>query len=167
VTFEKENLICVGILLEAKGLKGEVLIKYFAENSSTFSDYSYFFLGKEKKEYKVSNFSTRKEHFLVKLHGVDRRTEAEALKGKEVFIENLQLKKLGEDAWYHNQLIGLAVENSSDQRVGSIAAIYNFGAGDILEIKLTNNKLEMIPFTKDFVLEIILNDKIIIAKMDS
>jgi 16S rRNA processing protein RimM len=148
VTFEKENLICVGILLEAKGLKGEVLIKYFAENPSTFSDYSYFFLGKEKKEYKVSNFSTRKEHFLVKLHGVDRRTEAEALKGKEVFI-------------------GLAVENSSDQRVGSIAAIYNFGAGDILEIKLTNNKLEMIPFTKDFVLEIILNDKIIIAEMDS
>jgi len=53
-----------------------------------------------------------------------------------------------------------------DIKFGIIKAIYNFGAGDILEIKLINNKIEMIPFNKDYVLDIILDDKVIISDMD-
>ena len=53
------------------------------------------------------------------------------------------------------------------KKFGIIEAIYNFGAGDILEIKLINNKTEMMPFNKDFVLEIIINDKIIVSDMEN
>ena len=51
--------------------------------------------------------------------------------------------------------------------VGEVKAIYKFGAGDILEIKLISGKIEMIPFTKDFVQEIKINNKLIIKEMDN
>ncbi|GIS05671.1 MAG: hypothetical protein CM15mP109_04270 [Candidatus Dadabacteria bacterium] len=50
--------------------------------------------------------------------------------------------------------------------IGEIEAIYNFGAGDVIEIKLISGKIEMIPFTKDFVIDVKINSKLIIREID-
>ena len=163
---KKDDLILVGAISCAKGLKGEVLIKYFAQNPSVFKNYSYIFIGPLRAKYSINRCTSQKENISVTFNEINDRTEAEKLKGQEIFIEKTQLKDLNEDEWYHQDLIGLKVETLEGKKLGIIKAIYNFGAGDILEIKLTNNKIEMIPFNKDFVLDIILNDKVIISDMD-
>ncbi len=163
---KKDDLILVGAISVAKGLKGEVLIKYFAQNPSVFKNYSYIFIGPLRAKYSIDRCTSQKENISVTFNEINDRTEAEKLKGQEIFIEKTQLKDLNEDEWYHQDLIGLKVETLEGKKLGIIKAIYNFGAGDILEIKLTNNKIEMIPFNKDFVLDIILNDKVIISDMD-
>ena len=163
---KKDDLILVGAISGAKGLKGEVLIKYFAQNPSVFKNYSYIFIGPLRAKYSIDRCTSQKENISVTFNEINDRTEAEKLKGQEIFIEKTQLKDLTEDEWYHQDLIGLKVETLEGKKLGIIKAIYNFGAGDILEIKLTNNKIEMIPFNKDFVLDIILNDKVIISDMD-
>ena len=163
---KKDDLILVGAISAAKGLKGEVLIKYFAQNPSVFKNYSYIFIGPLRAKYSIDRCTSQKENISVTFNEINDRTEAEKLKGQEIFIEKTQLKDLNEDEWYHQDLIGLKVETLEGKKLGIIKAIYNFGAGDILEIKLTNNKIEMIPFNKDFVLDIILNDKVIISDMD-
>ena len=163
---KKDDLILVGAISGAKGLKGEVLIKYFAQNPSVFKNYSYIFIGPLRAKYSINRCTSQKENISVTFYEINDRTEAEKLKGQEIFIEKTQLKDLNEDEWYHQDLIGLKVETLERKKLGIIKAIYNFGAGDILEIKLTNNKIEMIPFNKDFVLDIILNDKVIISDMD-
>tara|TARA_E500000178_G_C16875137_1_gene686299 strand:+ start:112 stop:615 length:504 start_codon:yes stop_codon:yes gene_type:complete len=166
VISKKDDLILVGAISVAKGLKGEVLIKYFAQNPSVFKNYSYIFIGPLRAKYSIDRCTSQKENISVTFNEINDRTEAEKLKGQEIFIEKTQLKDLNEDEWYHQDLIGLKVETLEGKKLGIIKAIYNFGAGDILEIKLTNNKIEMIPFNKDFVLDIILNDKVIISDMD-
>ena len=163
---KKDDLIRIGAILGAKGLKGEILVKYFSENFSAFKNYSYFFIGNINNKFNVTNFSIRKENISVSLKQINSRTDAEKLKGQEIFIEKIQLKDLEGDEWYHQDLIGLDVELSTGKKIGIIEAIYNFGAGDILEIKLINNKTEMMPFNKDFVLEIIINDKIIVLDLE-
>ena len=163
---KKDDLILVGAISGAKGLKGEVLIKYFAQNPSVFKQYSYVFIGPSRDKYSIDRYSSQKENLSVTFNEINNRTEAEKLKGQEVFIEKIQLKDLNEDEWYHQDLIGLSVETLEGKKFGIIKAIYNFGAGDILEIKLMNNKIEMIPFNKDYVLDIILDDKVIISDMD-
>ena len=163
---KKDDLILVGAISGAKGLKGEVLIKYFAQNPSVFKNYSYIFIGPLRAKYSIDRCTSQKENISVTFNEINDRTEAEKLKGQEIFIEKTQLKDLNEDEWYHQDLIGLKVETLEGKKLGIIKAIYNFEAGDILEIKLTNNKIEMIPFNKDFVLDIILNDKVIISDMD-
>ena len=97
---------------------------------------------------------------------INSREEAEVLKKKDVFIDSNQLNKLGVENWYHSDLIGLSVETPKGDLIGEIRAIYNFGAGDVIEIKLISGKVEMIPFTKDFVIDVKINSKLIIRKID-
>ena len=49
---KKDDLIRIGAILGAKGLKGEVLVKYFSENFSAFKNYSYFFIGNINNKFK-------------------------------------------------------------------------------------------------------------------
>ena len=60
----------------------------------------------------------------------------------------------------------MSVETPKGDLIGEIEAIYNFGAGDVIEIKLICGKIEMIPFTKDFVIDIKINSKLIIREID-
>ena len=74
---------------------------------------------------------------------------------------------MDDETWYHSEIVGLSVETMKGNLVGEVKAIYNFGAGDIIEIKLISGKIEMIPFTKDFVQDIKINNKLIIKEMDN
>ena len=69
-----------------------------------------------------------------------------------------KLPALSGNTFYHHDLIGLKVHSSREVLLGDVHALYNFGAGDILEIKTLEGKLEMLPFTKDCVPEIRLEE---------
>ena len=123
---KKDDLILVGAISGAKGLKGEVLIKYFAQNPSVFKNYSYIFIGPLRAKYSIERCTSQKENISVIFNEINDRTEAEKLKGQEIFIEKTQLKDLNEDEWYHQDLIGLKVETLEGKKLGILKAIYNF-----------------------------------------
>ena len=75
------------------------------------------------------------------------------------------LPDLKEDEFYHTDLIGLEVKNSNGDTIGEVNAMYNFGAGDIIELKLNEGSLEMLPFTKDYVPTINIKEHYIIVEM--
>jgi 16S rRNA processing protein RimM len=167
VVDEENNLIFIGVVGNAKGLKGNVQINYFAKDLSKFKSYKYFYVGEKKEKLKIQKHFISSDNFSLKFFDINSREEAESLKNKDVFIESTQLKKLDDESWYHSEIIGLSVETMKGNLVGEVKAIYNFGAGDIIEIKLISGKIEMIPFTKDFVQDIKINNKLIIKEMDN
>jgi 16S rRNA processing protein RimM len=167
VVDEENNLIFIGVVGNAKGLKGNVQINYFAKDLSKFKSYKYFYVGEKKEKLKIQKHFISGDNFSLKFFDINSREEAESLKNKDVFIESTQLKKLDDESWYHSEIIGLSVETMKGNLVGEVKAIYNFGAGDIIEIKLISGKIEMIPFTKDFVQDIKINNKLIIKEMDN
>jgi 16S rRNA processing protein RimM len=167
VVDEENNLIFIGVVGNAKGLKGNVQINYFAKDLSKFQSYKYFYVGEKKEKLKIQKHFISGDNFSLKFFDINSREEAESLKNKDVFIESTQLKKLDDESWYHSEIIGLSVETMKGNLVGEVKAIYNFGAGDIIEIKLISGKIEMIPFTKDFVQDIKINNKLIIKEMDN
>ena len=164
---EENNLIFIGVVGNAKGLKGNVQINYFAKDLSKFKSYKYFYVGEKKEKLKIQNHFISGDNFSLKFFDINSREEAKSLKNKDVFIESKQLRKLDDESWYHSEIVGLSVETMKGNLVGEVKAIYNFGAGDIIEIKLISGKIEMIPFTKDFVQDIKINNKLIIKEMDN
>jgi 16S rRNA processing protein RimM len=50
--------------------------------------------------------------------------------------------------YYHADLIGLPAISTSGEALGTVAAIENFGAGDVIEIQRPNGKRFMIPMTE-------------------
>lgn len=155
----EDKRICIGAIVGVHGIKGEVKVKSFTEPDTNVDKYGVVEnkSGNQKFELKVVGHS--KELLRVKIKGINDRTAAEALIGNGFYINREVLPELeDEDEFYEADLIGLEVRQDN-QVIGTVAGLYNFGAGEIIEIKLkSNGKLEMLPFTKAYVPEVKVSD---------
>lgn len=155
-----EKRVCLGVIVGAHGIRGEVKVKSWTEADYDIGAYGKLQNKDASKLFVLKVVGHSKELLRCKIKGVDDRNAAEALIGTELYVSRDVLPELEEEEYYQTDLIGLKViEQSSGQNIGVVSGIYNFGAGDILEIKLqSTGKTEMIPFTKQYVPEIKISD---------
>lgn len=151
----EDKRICIGAVVGVHGIKGEVKVKSFTEPDTNVDKYGSVENKNASRKFELKVVGRSKELLRVKIKGVDDRNAAEALIGTGFYIDRGVLPELDdEDEFYEADLIGLKVL-MDNQEIGCVAGLYNFGTGEIIEIKLkSNGKLEMIPFTKAYVPEI-------------
>ena len=95
---------------------------------------------------------------------MDDRNEALALKGTGFYVDKSVLPELEEEEFYHTDLIGLEAQDEAGNFLGEVIGVYNFGAGDMLDIKTSETgKSEMVPFTKAYVPVVNIKDGYIIV----
>ncbi|MDR1026017.1 MAG: ribosome maturation factor RimM [Lactobacillus sp.] len=159
-----ENKICLGVITGVHGIKGEVKVKSFTEIPEDIDQYGQVESQDGSKKFDIKVVGNSKELLRVKIKGVDDRNAAESLKGTEFYVSRDLLPDLDEEEFYHTDLIGLNVKSPDGEVIGKVLALYNFGAGDLIEIKFnSDNKVEMIPFTLAYVPEINIKDAIIVS----
>lgn len=146
-----ENRLCLGVITGAHGIRGQVRIKSFTADPEQLTAYGALSDAKGDKVFKLTVNGQSKGQLIAKIKGVNDRNAAEDLKGQELFIERSRLPAPDEEEFYHADLIGLAVETIDGEAYGTVKAVHDFGAGDILDIKLTSGKGAMLPFTKETV----------------
>jgi 16S rRNA processing protein RimM len=76
------------------------------------------------------------------------RTAAEALRGTLLTVPRSALPPLEEGEYYHADLLGLAAVSDTGEPLGTVVAVENFGAGDILEIERPDGKRFMVPMNE-------------------
>jgi 16S rRNA processing protein RimM len=158
--------VLVAKIVATKGLKGEVKIKSFTQDLESIFDY--VLVDENNASYEITEAYFKGDILVAKLDGINNINQAENLINKDLFVLKSSLPKLEEDTFYHMDLINLDVVDSiTKEKIGSVVALYNFGAGDLLEIKKLDNSLEMINFNKNNVPEINLEKKYIIVVMPS
>ena len=91
---------------------------------------------------------------IAALAGVESREAAEALKGVALFAADAGLPPATEGEYYTGDLVGLAVRGAGGTEIGRVAGVYNFGAGDVVEIAFTEGSVEMYPFQAAFFPEV-------------
>lgn len=149
------SLFCAAVIASAHGLHGHVKVKCFLEDPALLKTYSPFSNEEGDPIYTVKKvLSQDKDVLLVSFDGVTNRTDAECLRGKKLMLDPKRLPSLAEDTYYHKDLIGLSVISREGKDLGTVHALYNFGAGELLEVKTSNKTLHMIPFTHDMVPEV-------------
>ena len=155
----EDKRICIGAIVGVHGIKGEVKVKSFTEPDTNVDKYGAVENKNGSRTFELKVVGRSKELLRVKIKGIDDRTAAEALIGNGFYINRDVLPELDdEDEFYEADLIGLEVRQDN-QVIGTVAGLYNFGAGEIIEIKLkATGKLEMLPFTKAYVPEIKVSD---------
>jgi len=106
--------------------------------------------------FEVLDVRESKNIVVVRFRGINDRTAAEALNGLELYIEreNLPDEELEDDEFYYTDLEGLEVIDASGKSYGTISGIYDFGAGNLLEVKGSGRRPALIPFSEAAVLEI-------------
>lgn len=148
-TFMKNTDILLAVIGAPHGIKGEVRVKSFTDDPLAFADYGKLH-DRDGRKYQVIGARVSKTVVVTRFKSVDSREKAEALKGVELFVERSKLPDVeDEDEFYMADLIGLEAVSPDGQRLGVVKEVYDFGAGDILEIKLEGGKPELFPFTKE------------------
>lgn len=144
-----ENLILVGVIKSCHGIKGHVILKSFTDPTIKIIEKE---LVNESGE-KVSIIPIKqnnKGELICRFNDVNTREEAEGLKGYKIFCLRSNLPELLEDEFYIADLQNLSVLNQDNNKIGKIKNIFNFGAGDIIEVEFLDRVTELLPFNKDF-----------------
>jgi len=142
-----DNLICVGAIMGAFGVRGEVRLKSFCANPADIENYSP--LSTESGvSYEIVLTGTVKGGFGASLSGVSNKEAADALRGTRLYARRQDLPSLPDDEYYHSDLIGLTVLDTGGAELGKVTSVQDFGAGDILEIYGKGMKeAALLPFT--------------------
>jgi 16S rRNA processing protein RimM len=139
--------VCVARIGAAHGLRGEVRLWTFTEDPLAVKHYGPLSTGDGARQFEVTHARPAKDHLVATLKGVTTRDEAERLNGTDLYVARDKLPTTDEGEFYHADLIGLAAVDVAGKPLGTVAAIHNFGAGDIIEIAPAHGPTLMLPFT--------------------
>ncbi|MFG1301099.1 ribosome maturation factor RimM [Xanthobacter sp. V3C-3] len=138
------------------GVKGEVRLFVFTEDPGAILDYDPLTDATGRRAFRIAALRAGKDHFVARLEGITDRTAAEALTNVDLFVARDALPPPeDEDTFYHADLIGLQVVDEAGAVIGTVTALHDFGAGDILEyapaVPEAKARTLMVPFTRDAV----------------
>ncbi|WP_082914897.1 ribosome maturation factor RimM [Paramagnetospirillum marisnigri] len=140
--------VCVGVVVGVHGVRGAVKVKSFTEEPKDIGYYSPVEDETGSRKFRLKVTGEAKGSVIATLEGISDRDAAEALKGTRFWVARERLPKSTEDEFLYSDLIGLAVEDEGGERLGTVAAVHDFGAGDVLDIALAPKGNLMVPFTK-------------------
>ncbi|KPF80923.1 16S rRNA-processing protein RimM [alpha proteobacterium AAP38] len=144
--------ICVAQIIGSHGVHGRLRVKSFTADPEAVFDYNPLTDEAGARSFTLRMTGMGKDHFLVEATGVKGRDAADALKGVKLFVPRDRLPGLeDEDEFYHADLIGMETVTEGpegDTAFGTIKAIHDFGAGDVLELVHVSGKTVFIPFSR-------------------
>lgn len=144
--------ICVGAIAGAFGVRGEVRLKSFCAEPEAIAGYGPLWTEDGARSFSVTLTRGVAGGLAGRLSGVTTKEAADALRGTALFADRARLPHLPDDEFYHADLIGLPVQDTGGAPLGTVRAIYNHGAGDILEIHAPGRKTALLlPFTRAMV----------------
>ena len=149
MSISPSQFIQVGKLGRPKGTKGLLRFHSFLNDDRDINKFKEFFLeNKELITIKLVSFD--KKSPLVTLNNFIDRNAIEKFVNQKVYLERNKLKPTQENEFYFHELEGLDVLNSTEEIVGKVSSVVNFGAGDLLEIHfIKSQKNEFFRFTKE------------------
>lgn len=155
--------VCLGTIVGVHGVQGAVRIKSFTAVPADIAAYGAVSDESGERRFEVKVLGEARGAVLARLSGVANRDAAEALRGLRLYVPRAALPKTNEDEFYHADLIGLPVETREGAPLGSVRAVHNFGAGDILELRDESGRELLLPFSDAVVPEIDLANGRIVA----
>ena len=149
-----KQLICIASCSGAFGVRGEVKIKSFTEVPEDCFAYGPLRDGDGHVFLNITSHRPVKNGFAVTCTEVETREQAQALSGTKLYVRRADMPTPDEDEFYFEDLIGCDVKTTDGKRMGKVLAVYNHGAGDLLEISGGTDKqgnahgMFFHPFTK-------------------
>ena len=144
----ERKMVCIGAVAGAHGVRGNVRIKPFTDAPEDVAAYGPVTDAGGARAFELSLVGESGGTVIARLSGIADRDAAEALKGLRLHVPRERLPAPGEDEFYHADLIGLRVVDSEGRAAGTVHALHDFGAGDLIEIRRPSRRLVLLPFTQ-------------------
>lgn len=143
--------VLLAAIIGPQGLKGAVKAKIFTAAPDALTRYGVLF-DRHGRRFEITAVRPGKPgEAVMSFQGIESREEAEALKGTNLFVAREALPAVAQEEFYHADLIGLEARDSESRVLGKVAAIHNFGAGDVIEIARPDGDSVLLAFTRESV----------------
>ena len=144
----RSDRICVGAFAGSFGVSGEVRLKSFCAEPEAIASYGALFTEDGSRSFVLKLTRPVAGGLGARVTGITTMEQAEALKGLSLFVDRSKLPNLPDDEYYHSDLIGLEARDTGGSLLGTVSAVHNHGAGDLLEISGAGRKQALLlPFT--------------------
>jgi 16S rRNA processing protein RimM len=144
----EDDLICVGHILGAQGIRGELRVFSDTSPRENILKYGPWYI-ERGENLELSEVSGRLQgrQVIARLAGIEDRNQAEELTGCRILIRREQLPRLQDGDYYWSDLIGLKVESLQGEPLGVVASMLETGADDVMV--LSGERERLIPFVID------------------
>lgn len=173
---KRSNLITVGLITGVFGIKGWVKVKSYTQPAESLINYQPWWLKTRHgvKPVELAEHQSHSDGWIVRLAGVEDRTQAEIYARCEIAIERNVLPTLGEDDFYWHQLIGLKVVSIYGGKtvpLGSVSKMMETGANDVIVVKpdasSVDDRERLVPYVfGDYVTEVCMEQGVIKVDWD-
>jgi 16S rRNA processing protein RimM len=152
VAAQSPTRVCVGRIGAAHGTRGEVKLWSFTADPMAIKHYGALATEDGARTFTIAALRPGKDFLVARLAGIDDRTAAEQLTNLDLYVARERLPEAETDEFYHADLIGLAVVDRSGRALGTVVAVHDFGAGDLIEVRPPQGSTTvMLPFTETVV----------------
>jgi 16S rRNA processing protein RimM len=134
--------VVLAVITGAHGVTGEVRLKLFTDDLTPYRTFNGGALTLKSLRNGIARFAE-----------IPDRNAAERLRGTELTVPRSALPPLEEGEYYHADLLGLSCVSTKGESLGTVVAIDNFGAGDVIEIERPDGKRFMVPMRTEAVPE--------------
>ncbi|MEM8575468.1 MAG: ribosome maturation factor RimM [Pseudomonadota bacterium] len=146
--------LLVGEIGAAQGLKGEVRLRSYTQEPTDIAAYGPLRNEAGTKTIEIDRVRVTPKALIARIKGVATREAAEALNRTKLYISREALPQPTDDEWYVADMIGLKAVSPDGAPLGTVAAVHNFGASDIIEIAPDEGPSYLVAFTDDTVPEV-------------
>jgi 16S rRNA processing protein RimM len=144
-----QDLVLLGKILSAHGLKGHVKVWSYCELPYNLVSYGALTDKTGKHTFELSLESQTSGGMIASIKGIKSREAAEALRNTELYVSRDKLPETKAGEYYQNDLIGMPVYKTDGSAFGHVGGFHNFGAGVIIEIRLSDSDhTELFAFTE-------------------
>jgi len=143
-----DRRIAVGALAGAFGVRGEVRLKSFCAEAADIVRYVPLMTDQGRLFRVIVITGQTSGALTARIEGISTPEEGNALKGQILYADRARLPDPGDDEYYHADLIGMAVSDTGGAALGTVLAVLNHGAGDLLEIRPSGGETFLLPFTR-------------------
>lgn len=142
------DLVIIGVILGAHGVRGDVRVKSFTAEPEAVFDYAPFLSEQGEMLIDPTAVRTGKDHFIVSPKRPRQKEEWDGMKGTKLCVPRDALPETDEDEFYIDDLVALDVYAGGEAPLGRVKAVLNHGAGDLIEVQVSGqSKPILIPFT--------------------
>jgi 16S rRNA processing protein RimM len=138
-----DDQVALAAVAGAHGIGGEVRLKLFAEGVDSLKRHKEVRAG--DRVLTLAGLRPGKQP-IARFAEIADRNAAEALRGTLLTVPRSALPPLDEGEYYHADLIGLPCESAAGEPLGTIVAVENFGAGDLVEVEKPDGRRALVPF---------------------
>jgi 16S rRNA processing protein RimM len=147
--------VCLGVVGAPHGVRGAVRVKSFTAEPEAIADYGALEdeTGAQRFTLRVVGTAKGDGMVIATLSDIADRDRAEALRGLRLYAPRAALPAPAEDEFYHADLVGLVAQLGDGSALGTVIAVHDFGAGDMIEIARPREKGPggqpvLVPFTR-------------------